>query len=127
MNVNKVKEALILARDYINDGSLLPQDMDHPYFKTSDAIDQALAELKKPDKEAYAKTIAAQYACTQFDLGVLTQQIERYAESYHAKKCAECVKIEQRYCDNCDNLKDADSTFSPCFTCGDYTNWRPIK
>ena len=51
--IEKARDALVLARDYINDGIMLPQDIDYLFFKTSDAIDEALAELNKSaSKEA---------------------------------------------------------------------------
>ena len=52
--INQAIEALTMAHDYINDGSLLPQDMNDPYFKTDAAIDMALHELKALD-EHYIK------------------------------------------------------------------------
>ena len=74
--IEMAKDALILARDYINDGSLLPQDMNHPYFKTSDAIDEAIAEIEKPNGIA--------------KFNAMCKQMKVFAESYHQQKCAEC-------------------------------------
>ena len=55
---------------------------------STDAEKLALAELEKPTDED-AQKIAAQYAITQFDFDALGQQIQQYAEAYHARKLAE--------------------------------------
>lgn len=41
-----VVEALRLAEWYINDGSVLPADKNHPYYKVSEAIEKALSDLE---------------------------------------------------------------------------------
>jgi len=52
-----MQDVLKMAQDYIEDGSLLPQDMSHPYFRISAAIDEALIELEDEVdyKEIYQK------------------------------------------------------------------------
>ena len=91
--MEKEREALESARDYINDGSLLPQDMNDPYFKTSAAIDDALAALdaEKPAKDAWgvarqiSDKVKASEVFNPFESACL---IQSYAEAYAAKKCA---------------------------------------
>lgn len=99
--IEKARDALVLARDYINDGTMLPKDIDHPYFKTSAAIDEALAELYKcvskeaePDNHATDEAwwVARKvYDGIKADLSPFASAclIKQFAESYHASRCKE--------------------------------------
>lgn len=88
MNVEKVKEALEIGLNAVtNQGWTRNQDKE--IYLISDAI----AELEKP-----AEDDAAEVASSVFGIEYVTaeewhtlaaQKIQQYAESYHAKKCAE--------------------------------------
>ena len=62
---------------------------DRPQTQREYRACEALAALEAEKPAEEAMIIAAQYAQTQFDMEALTQQIQQYAEAYHAKKQAE--------------------------------------
>lgn len=45
MNTQIIKQALLLAEDYINDGSALPENPDDPYYVLSTALYEAIKTL----------------------------------------------------------------------------------
>lgn len=115
MDLGKVKSALHRA------GMLLAGQMYH-----TDYIEEALAELEKPAEDLLS---LAEECCLlgnvegapmdDENISECARLIQQYAESYHAKKCAECkhstwcsfrgVPITIVTCENC-------STY-PCDKC----------
>jgi hypothetical protein len=110
--IERAREALKLAEDYINDGSLLPQDMNHPYFILSAKITEALSALE-PVKQSltYDKgeditvknlvkrilnnyTRKFEYIKRRGASEEVSEESEkaiiRFYNRRHAKQCAEC-------------------------------------
>ena len=105
MDLGKVKEALQRA------GMLLAGQMYH-----TDYIEEALAELERPaecDANYVAERILNDCDGTRDTLSLCANYLQQYAESYHAKKCAEqWIDIAERLPEKfdeyvCISMKDA--------------------
>ena len=94
MNIEKIKKALNLAMREHND---LMLQADLP--TGSKVFEEALAELEKPvddyDISESASDIFSNADSWFIGYNKIKQIIQKCAESYHAKKCAECQKVKE--------------------------------
>lgn len=92
MDLGKVKEALIMGLNAVESAGWTRSQE-----KEAQEIREALAELEKPvddDAISFAERLWRDaYAMQRGDVNKKAAElIQQYAESYHAKKCAECEK-----------------------------------
>lgn len=98
MNLDKVKEALIMGLNAVESAGWTRSQE-----KEAQEIREALAELEKPAEYVSMNDMVYNIAlnfCGAHSSDEYTRAenhaknlITQYAESYHAKKCAECVGI----------------------------------
>lgn len=84
MNSDKVKEALIMGLNAVESAGWTRSQE-----KEAQEIREALAELEKPAKDDVLQ-LASRWVLSSIDTESLAYDIQQYAESYHAKKCAKC-------------------------------------
>lgn len=98
MDLGKVKEALIAAREELPEYSSAPLGREPQAIRACRLVSEAIAELEKPaydDVMSLMPSIfgsrrdAFDYMGTEPDYNKIASIIQQYAESYHAKKCAE--------------------------------------
>ena len=88
MNEKLIGEALVLAESYINDGKELPNDPNHPYYKTSEAVEQALASLDA-EKVEYCEW---ERRPRGIYLAVCGRQLYGYPDGKYPVECPVCGK-----------------------------------
>lgn len=87
MNIQKMKEFLVIAKKYM------------PPIVGNEYIDEAIAELENPmNGDAMDVADRIREICFDETMGydsfMAESLIKDFAESYHAKKCAECQKAK---------------------------------
>ena len=100
MNIQKVKEALEAAKAELPELSSAPNGKEPKSIRAARLVGEAIAELEKPVDDDLRKTAEKVFSdCdgTWDTIGICTSYIQQYAESYHAKKCAECTQKKSPY------------------------------
>ena len=97
MNIQKVKEALEAAKAELPELSSGPNGKEPKAIRAARLVCEAIAELEKPvdDEIDTVEQIYISFGDNYRDEA--TEVLNQYAESYHAKKCAECTKKKAPY------------------------------
>ena len=101
MNIQKVKEALEAAKAELPELSSAPNGKEPQAIRAARLVGEAIAELEKPaddyDISEAASDIFSNADSWFIGYNKIKQIIQKCAESYRAKKCAECTQKKAPY------------------------------
>lgn len=99
------------------------------YPTTANACRKSIAELEKPAEDDAKRTAVLAWRSNEhpggFDwIDSAAIVIQQYAESYHAKKCAEC---KDRDCEKCAHWNNGRGLDVFCTHCSKGSKWQPVS